>query len=159
LFLLERFHEDPHRYFSTAESGEYNFIAYFYSKHDLTEYMPFIVQSASFYNLKYITVPNYQTLLTLFYDQTQPCIEVKLERGPSDDSEPIIKAIEAVNATPNTTISILQASKVYKLSLSILCKHLKVLKKCGYEYFSCTVKYDMDKIFSDGEEQSLAQYI
>jgi hypothetical protein len=68
--------------------------------------MPFIVQSAPFYTLKKIIVPSYQTLLVIFYNQGQPCIEVKLERGPYDDPETITKATEAMNATLNTTISV-----------------------------------------------------
>ncbi|KAJ8933211.1 hypothetical protein NQ314_014158 [Rhamnusium bicolor] len=75
----------------------------------------------------------------------------------SVDSNAIENAVNAV-LSGDKKISLREACKVYKVSLTTLSRHLRKFKESGAKQFSYLVKYDVKRIFTN-EEQTLVQYM
>lgn len=74
------------------------------------------------------------------------------------DSNAIENAVKAV-LSGDKRISLREACKVYKVSLTTLSRHLRKFKESGAKQFSYLVKYDVKRIFTNEEEKTLVQYI
>lgn len=73
--------------------------------------------------------------------------------------EAMRNAIEAVCAPPDKCISIREASRVYNIKFATLVRQLRSLKTSSEDKYEYKAKYDVNKVFSNDEEEKLVEYI
>jgi hypothetical protein len=68
------------------------------------------------------------------------------KKRPPVNSKAMSKVLEAMNGL-SERISIREVCKMYKVSLAIISRHLKAFRQFGYEHVSCSLNYDVNRVF------------
>lgn len=94
----------------------------------------------------------------VLFQITMPRSKRGVKRVPIN-ADAMKKAVEAVTAPPDQRISIREACKVYNVKLATLSRHLASFKKSGVETYNYLPNCDVNRVFSDEEENLLVTYI
>lgn len=69
------------------------------------------------------------------------------------------KAIEAITTSPDEIISIREPCKIYDVKFATLARHLNIFKQSHCDNCEYKARFDVNKVFSEIEEQNRVEYI